>query len=139
MKLCILITTIFSLAIPSAGVAQDSADVKSSLDRGKLIFEQNCLACHQADGSGVPHLAPPLIKGTFVGGDKMKVIGIVLHGLQNVEIKGEYYANPMPSFDYLSDREIADVLTFVRNSFSNDAGEVTSTEVTAARSGDKGK
>lgn len=133
MKCCIWITVIFFGAAPFGALAQDSQDVKGSVERGKLVFEQTCLACHQADGSGVPHLAPPLIKGTFVGGDKEKVIGIVLHGLENVEIKGEYYANPMPSFDYLSDQEIADVLSFVRTGFSNNASEITSGEVTKAR------
>ncbi|HEX8037611.1 MAG TPA: cytochrome c [Chryseosolibacter sp.] len=139
MKFCMLITVIFFGALPFAALAQDTQDVKTAVERGKLIFEQNCLACHQADGSGVPHLAPPLIKGTFVGGDKEKVIGIVLHGLENVEIKGEYYANPMPSFDYLSDQEIADVLSFVRTSFSNEASEITSEEVTKARADTKTK
>lgn len=139
MKYSIAVTTLLFLVVPAMLHAQDSQSVKSSIDRGKLIFEQTCLACHQADGSGVPHLAPPLIKGTFVGGDKTKVIDIVLHGLENVEIKGEFYSNPMPSFDYLSDQDIADVLTFVRSNFSNSASAVTSEEVAGVRKGGKQK
>lgn len=139
MKHCALLLSVFFLALPALLQAQDSQDVTSSIGRGKLIFEQNCLACHQADGSGVPSLAPPLIKGTFVNGDKTKLINIVLHGLQNVEINGEYYSNPMPSFDYLNDQQIADVLTFVRNSFSNQASAITPEAVTNARKENNGK
>ncbi len=111
--------------------AQDSGGVTT--DRGKNIYEQTCLACHQADGSGVPNLAPPLIEGVFVNGDKSKLIGVVLSGMQDVEIKGEYYASPMPSFDYLSDEEIASVLTFVRSSFKNKADAVSAAEVAKVR------
>lgn len=133
MKYSSAVTIFFFLMVPAILYAQDSPAVKSSADRGKQIFEQTCLACHQADGAGVPHLAPPLVKGTFVNGDKAKLIGIVLHGLENVEINGEYYSNPMPSFDYLSDQDIADVLTYVRSNFSNSASAITTEEVTSVR------
>jgi mono/diheme cytochrome c family protein len=138
MKFFQVITSTFFLAIPVSLYAQNTPDVKSSVDRGKAVFEQTCLACHQADGSGVPHLAPPLIKAAFVG-DKTKAISIVLHGLENAEIKGEYYSSPMPSFDYLSDEEVADVLTFVRSNFSNDAGPVRPEDVATVRKADTQK
>ena len=106
---------------------------KESIAKGKLVFEQNCLVCHQADGSGVPHLNPPLIKSSFVLGDKKKLISIVLKGLSDVEIDGESYSNPMPSMDFLSDEDIANVLTYIRNSFTNKASSITAAEVTAGR------
>ena len=111
--------------------AQEKA--KSPADRGKMIYEQSCLACHQADGSGVPGLAPPLIKGAFVNGEKDRLINIILQGMQGVEIKGEYYANPMPAFDYLSDQDIAEVLTYVRNGFSNSGSAISADDVALAR------
>lgn len=112
--------------------AQDSPDVASA-KRGKMVYEQHCLACHQGDGSGVPGLAPPLIEGTFVGGEKQKLIKIVLNGMQGVEIKGEFYGNPMPGFDYLSDADIADVLTFVRSNFKNKGDAVGVADVSQVR------
>ncbi|MEX2231988.1 MAG: cytochrome c [Cyclobacteriaceae bacterium] len=133
MKLIRLIIIVFGSVISHNIIAQEGAEPASSIDRGKLLYEQNCLACHQADGSGVPHLAPPLIKGTFVGGDKTRLIKIITHGLQDVEIKGEIYANPMPAFDFLTDQEIADLLTFVRGSFENMEGPVSIEEVKQAR------
>lgn len=113
-------------------MAQQSTGL-TSIEGGKLIYEQNCLACHQADGSGVPSLAPPLIKTSFVLGDKTRLINVILHGLKDVEVEGESYANPMPSFDFLSDTQIADLLTYVRNNFTNDASGITTAEVTKVR------
>lgn len=112
---------------------QDSQTVGSEADPGKMLYEQNCLACHQADGSGVPFLAPPLIEGTFVSGEKKRLIEIVLNGMQDVEIKGEHYANPMPAFGYLGDKEIADLLSYVRTNFKNSADAVTEEDVKAVR------
>jgi len=116
-----------------AAQSQNSRTVEASVAAGKAIFDQNCLACHQADGSGVPNLAPPLIKGMFVGGDKDRLVRILLEGMEGVEIRGEYYANPMPSFGFLSDEEIADVLTYVRRNFSNKESPVTTAEVQQMR------
>jgi mono/diheme cytochrome c family protein len=106
---------------------------KQSIEKGKIVFEQYCLACHQADGSGVPHLNPPLIKTSFVLGDKKKLIGIILNGLSDVEVEGESYSNPMPGFSFLTDDEVANVLTYVRNSFTNKASAVTPVEVKTVR------
>jgi mono/diheme cytochrome c family protein len=106
---------------------------KQILEKGKIVYEQYCLACHQADGSGVPHLNPPLIKTSFVLGDKKKLIGIVLNGLSDVEVDGEMYSNPMPGFNFLTDDEVANVLTYVRNSFTNKASAVTALEVKSSR------
>src|SRR5687768_4905723 len=107
MKATHWMLVIFGCMISLDVLSQDSQDV-SPATPGKMVYEQNCLACHQADGSGVPNLAPPLIGGVFVAGDKDRLIRIVLDGMQGVEIKGEHYANPMPAFDYLSDLQIAD-------------------------------
>ena len=103
-----------------------------SLKRGKLVYETVCLACHQSDGGGVPRMNPPLIKTTYVLGDKSRLIKIVLNGLQGgeLEVSGENYENPMPAQkDNLTDLQIADVLTYVRNHFGNKAGAVTPAEI----------
>jgi len=106
---------------------------KQMLQKGKIVYEQYCLACHQVDGSGVPHLNPPLVKTSFVLGDKKSLIGIVLNGLSDVEVDGETYSNPMPGFNFLTDEEVANVLTYVRNSFTNKATAVTIAEVKSSR------
>lgn len=78
---------------------------------------------------------PPLIKTEYVLGDKSRLIGIVLKGFnEKIEIDGEKFANPMPELSILKDREIADVLTYVRSNFGNKASAVTVEEVKAVRS-----
>ncbi len=106
----------------------------ASIENGKLIYTQNCLSCHQADGYGAPNMNPPLIKTSYVLGDKKRIIGVVINGLSHVDIDGNPYQNVMPSFSNLKDKEIADVLTYVRNSFGNKASAVTEAEVKAERS-----
>jgi mono/diheme cytochrome c family protein len=118
-------------------MGQKRTELQSSIERGKVVFENTCLACHQADASGVPNLAPPLIKTSFVLGDKTRLINIVLKGLKDVEIDGERYDNPMPAFDFLTDSEVADVLTYVRNNFTNKAGGVKAEEVAMVRKSKK--
>ena len=97
---------------------------------GEQLYMENCLSCHQANGRGVPMIAPPLGKTSYVLGDKARIIGIVLNGFnEDVEIEGEYYSNPMPAFPQLTDEEIAKVLTYVRSNFGNNAEAITNKEV----------
>ena len=87
------------------------------------------------DGSGVPSLNPPLIKTKWVLGDKAVLINQVLKGSKNkIEIDGETFHNVMPSLAQLTDQEIADVITYVRNSFGNKASAVSVTQVKLVRS-----
>jgi mono/diheme cytochrome c family protein len=105
---------------------------------GKKVYSTICISCHQADGGGVPNMNPPLIKTTYVLGNKSKLISILLNGFnENVEINGNTYSNTMPSQDFLKDQEIADVLTYVRNSFGNKASAVTVAEVKKGRAAKK--
>jgi len=113
---------------------QAAAGTTASIARGKVLYKQICATCHQADATGVPRMNPPLIKTKYVLGDKTKLIRVLLLGLnEEVEIEGEYYSNPMPSQAALKDEEIADVLTFVRNSFGNKASAITPAQVKAVR------
>jgi mono/diheme cytochrome c family protein len=108
---------------------------KASIERGKKVYDTYCLACHQADGSGMQRMNPTLVKTSYVLGDKKKLITIILKGLQGgeVEIDGDTFHNPMPAHDFLKDQEIADVLSYVRNSFGNKASAVTVAEVKSER------
>ena len=102
-------------------------------DSGKIIYETYCLACHQEDGSGVPNMNPPLIKTDWVLGDSSRLINVILKGLKNTEINGDSYSNEMPSHDFLTDYQIAEVLTYVRKSFGNQAGPISSEDVKKQR------
>ena len=105
--------------------------------KGKAIYTQYCLTCHQADGLGVDGMNPPLAKTDYVLGDKPRLINVLVNGLKGVEINGEEYHGVMPSQSYLNDQQMADVLTYVRNSFGNKASAVTVAEVKAVRAASK--
>lgn len=107
---------------------------KESMERGKKLYDLYCMSCHMPDGTGVPRLNPPLSKTSWVLGDKKRIINVVLKGLdEQVEIDGEVYQNVMAPHDFMTDQEVADVLTYVRNSFGNKASPVTPAEVKTVR------
>ncbi|HVV04592.1 MAG TPA: cytochrome c [Puia sp.] len=106
---------------------------KSSIARGREVYLQQCLACHQADGSGVEGTNPSLVKAKYVLGDKKMLVRIILKGMQGVDIDGESYHNVMAPHADLTDQQIADVLTYVRSSFGNKASAVRAAEVKAVR------
>lgn len=107
---------------------------------GKKVYNKYCLACHMADGAGVPNMNPPLSKTSHVLGDKTRLIKIILNGLATgEEIDGETYTNVMPAHNFLTDQEISDVLSFVRNSFENKASGISVQEVKTVRAQNKKK
>jgi mono/diheme cytochrome c family protein len=111
-----------------------TAEMTQKMEAGKTVYNSYCIACHQQDGSGVPGAFPPLRETEWVNGEKDTLISIVLNGLQGpIEVNGEQYNNVMTPHNFLSDDEVAAVLTYVRNSFGNNASEVTADEVAALR------
>ena len=117
---------------PASQVKKDESVPKTH--PGKMIYMQFCLACHMENGDGVPGLYPTLIQTDWVLGDKNRLIGTVLHGMEGpIEVNGQQFNNVMAKLDYLGDKEIADVLTYVRSNFGNNADAVTPAEVNAVR------
>jgi mono/diheme cytochrome c family protein len=111
---------------------------KESMERGKKVYDQYCMSCHMQDGTGVPRLNPPLVKTSYVIGSKTTIIEIILKGFDaQVEIEGEYYQNTMAPHDFLTDEQIADVATYVRNSFGNKSSVVVPADVKTVRAANK--
>lgn len=120
--------------IPEAKEESEKKEIDEALLPGKAVYDNYCLACHMSNGMGAPGMNPPLVGTDWVLGDKNRVIKVVLQGLSEpVEIRGEIYQNVMASHAFLSDQQVADVLTFVRQSFGNDASEITVDEVIKVR------
>jgi mono/diheme cytochrome c family protein len=125
------------MSLTSKPVLPVQGGLQASITRGKQVYLQQCLACHQADASGVPNMNPPLIKTKQVLGDKTALIKIVLNGLQGVEVDGDSFNGVMAPHPDLTDQEIADVLTYVRNSFGNKATAVSVAQVKTVRAANK--
>lgn len=136
MKKILIAGIVLAVFFSSFVQPRQAAPSKLVMDRGKKVYESVCIACHMADGGGMAPMNPPLIKTKWVLGDKKALAKIVLKGLKGgeIEINGETYNNPMPPLEAtLDDQQIADVLTYVRNSFGNKASVVTVAEVKAQR------
>jgi mono/diheme cytochrome c family protein len=115
--------------------AQQAAEL-SPRDRGKKIFAANCQTCHQANGLGVPGQYPPLAGSEFTIGGSRRPAMIVLKGLQGpVKVKGQQYGAAMmqPWEKTLTDQKIADVLTYERSEWGNNASPVTAEQIAALR------
>ena len=109
------------------------------LARGEAVYARTCAACHQSNGSGVDGAFPPLDGNARVAGEPEVLVKIVLHGLAGpVEVPGKLAVNSlMPPVAGLSDAEIAEVLSFVRHAWSNDAAAVSAEEVAKVRAATK--
>jgi mono/diheme cytochrome c family protein len=115
-------------------VAQKVKQQKTTPETGKIIYQKYCLTCHQNDGSGVPNTFPPLIKSSWVNGDKATLIKIVLNGLTGeINVNDDYYNGVMPKQSNLTDNQIALVLTFLRQNFGNASKAILPKEVKALR------
>ncbi|MDR3459317.1 MAG: c-type cytochrome [Verrucomicrobiae bacterium] len=117
------------------GVAPANDGAKTKAERiqlGHRLFVI-CAACHQPTGRGLPNLFPPLAGSDYLNADKNRAIQIVIGGRRgDVIVNGLKFNNNMPAFP-LSDQDVANVLTYVYNSFGNSGLEVTPEDVKAAR------
>lgn len=106
----------------------------SQIELGSRVYVTRCLTCHQQNGQGVSNMYPTLHQTEWTEGDKGRLIRLLLHGVQGpMEVKGTVYNNVMPAHGYLSDDQIAAVLTYIRSHFDNDASSVAPAEVAAVR------
>ncbi|MDH5566116.1 MAG: copper-containing nitrite reductase [Myxococcales bacterium] len=116
------------------GVAPEAKTLEARIARGKAVYQGTCSTCHQPDGRGLPNVFPPLAESDYLLANKERAIRIVISGLTGpVEVNGKAFNSAMPPLGNFTDHEIADVLTYVLNSFGNDGGSVGSDEVAAVR------
>ncbi|MBI4411958.1 MAG: nitrite reductase, copper-containing [Deltaproteobacteria bacterium] len=128
-------------AAPSQAVAKAAEKMKEGeltgdlqIAAGKTLFQGTCSTCHQANGEGIEGVFPPLAKSDFLMADKGRSIEIVLNGLEgSVVVNGKPYHSVMPPMSQLNDDEIANILTYVRNSWGNQGEVVSPAEVQAVR------
>ncbi|GEM87081.1 c-type cytochrome [Meiothermus granaticius] len=103
------------------------------LKAGEGVFTTNCAGCHQAGGTGVPGVFPPLAGNPHLA-DVKHVTNTIIHGLNvGVVVNGQKYSQAMPPFGQLSDQDVAAVATYIRNSWGNKFGGVTPAEAKASR------
>ncbi|HEV2803293.1 MAG TPA: c-type cytochrome [Chthoniobacterales bacterium] len=120
----------------TAGAAGQLTAELTPVQRGKKVFLANCATCHQAGGTGVSGQYPPLAGSEYVTGGTRRLGMIVLKGLQGpLTVKGAQYGTAVmqPWDKTLTDAKIADVLTYIRSDWGNNASAVKPEEVAALR------
>ena len=111
-----------------------AAGIAAQMKAGESTYQTVCLACHQADGKGLPGAFPPLAGSDYLLGDKDRAVGVVVRGLEGeVVVNGVKFNSVMPAMTQLSDQEIADALTYAMNSWGNQGGAVNVAKVAAVR------
>jgi nitrite reductase (NO-forming) len=110
-----------------------SRTMEERMAMGERFYKANCIACHQANGAGVPNAFPPLANSDYLMADKARSILTVIDGLEGpITVNGKAYNSIMPKLN-VSDDDAANVLTYVRNSFGNSGDIVTLEDVKAAK------
>lgn len=123
-------------APPPAVVSEGTASAASTtaIGRGRSAFELFCATCHMADGSGAGRLQPALINDPIAGGDAGRLIEMVLRGpAQVLPADRQKFENVMPAFPFLEDGQLADLLTYLRQAFGNQASAVSPDDVAKVR------
>ena len=109
-------------------------EIGEIMARGEAIYLSNCSACHQPTGAGLTGAFPPLAESDFLTGNRKEVLATALFGRSGpLTVNGVEYNGVMPSMGYLSDQDLADVLTYVLGSWGNTGAAVSMAEVAALR------
>ena len=107
---------------------------EDQIKAGQQLFTGTCSVCHQTTGEGLPGVFPPLAKSSVIAADPKRPIQILLHGLTGkIVVNDKEYNSVMPPMTQLNDDEIANIITFVLNSWGNPGGRVSTDEVSKAR------
>jgi nitrite reductase (NO-forming)/hydroxylamine reductase len=122
-------------AVHAAEVASATAAPSAErLAAGEKVYKEQCIACHQPDGKGLPKAFPPLAASDYLLADPKRAVGIVVNGLTGaVRVNEETYNSVMPPFPQLSNQQVADVVTYVLNAWGNQGGTVTVADVNKVR------
>jgi mono/diheme cytochrome c family protein len=131
----ILVPLVGALCLAAVCAESQSAEpAPERLAAGAKIYTNTCASCHMVDGSGVSNMQPPLDADAVVAGDPNILIRVVLEGPAKVlPADRPVFSNTMPPFYQLSDQDIADVLTYIRQQYGGKASAIDPSQVAALR------
>ena len=135
VRLFLVAQLAIAVVAPVLRAAETSPDpaVTDSIRRGRAIYLQKCVLCHQMKGEGVPGIYPPLARSSYLTPTPDRAIQALCEGLNGeVEVNGRTYAGAMPP-QLLDDAGVADVLTFVLQSWGNAGPSITPEQVRDVR------
>ncbi|MFN3802129.1 c-type cytochrome [Belliella pelovolcani] len=135
-----IIISFLNLTIASCGAEKDPldkglADIRDSkvmqyAIEGKILYENYCANCHQADGTGLGKLIPPLRGSDYMLEDIGRTVHIIKYGLKGeIIVNGEKYNQPMPANPQLTNMEIAQIVTYLYNIWGSNVGVIDSKKI----------
>ena len=123
-----------AVATASKAAASGTLTQEEQVKAGQQLFGGTCSVCHQANGEGLSGVFPPLAKSDYLAKDPRNAIGVVLRGLTGkVTVNGKEYNSVMPPMNQLNDDEVANILTYVLNTWGNAGGRISADEVKKVR------
>ena len=119
---------------PTSPITKKS-NLQISMDRGGIIYTNFCAQCHLNNGKGIPNTFPPLAKSDYLNADVNRAISIVVKGKTGeITVNGAKY-NSVMTRQAISNEDVADVLTYIYNSWGNNKTNVTTSQVNQVKSG----
>jgi nitrite reductase (NO-forming) len=114
--------------------AKGATSQEQQIEAGAALYAGTCSVCHQNNGQGLQGVFPPLAQSDYLLADTRHAIEVVLNGLTGpITVNGKQYDSVMPPMSQLNDDEIANILTYVLNSWGNAGGAVTAETVAEVR------
>lgn len=127
-----------AVSVAAKAHASGTLTKEDQIKAGKQLFTGTCSVCHQANGEGLPGVFPPLAKSDYVAAllkqSNDHLAGIPVHGLTGkITVNGKEYDSVMPPMSQLTDDEVANILTYVVNSWDNPGGQISKEDVAKSR------
>jgi len=128
-------SSLAAVATAASAASAGTLTVEEQVKAGQALFAGTCSTCHQATGQGLPGVFPPLAKSDYIAKDRMRPVDVMLRGMSGpVTVNGQAYNSVMPPMSQLTDDAVANISTYVLNSWGNPGGRVTKAEVSKRRS-----
>lgn len=123
-----------AVSVAAKAHAEGTLTKEEQIAAGKQLFNGTCSVCHQANGEGLANVFPPLAKSDYIAADPQRLVQAILHGLSGkVTVNGAEYNSVMPPMNQLTDDEVANIATFVLNSWGNAGGQISKEQSAAER------
>jgi mono/diheme cytochrome c family protein len=122
---CIVIVLILEIISSCGKTNNNNSKFTNYFRQGELLYTKHCSNCHQADGSGLGRLYPPLKQSDYMNENFEQVLCLMRNGIQGeVTVNGVQYNQAMPGVPTLTDLEIAEIATYIYNAWDNERGLV---------------
>lgn len=118
---CVLVASCYGIGC--SGNSSESVKFKQYYNQGEKLYKKHCSNCHQPSGTGLGLVYPPLNKSDFMENNFEQVLCLMKYGIEGeVIVNGKNYVQPMPGVESLTNLEIAEIATYIYNSWEHKRG-----------------